>query len=292
VPFYIVSPWTRGNRVFTERADHNSQILFIEEWLTAKGYRGVKTDQMVPWRREHMSNLVNALDLDHVCQTHIPFCLPEINRILVQPDYSIPEIPTASKPHTNAAGVYDGTALCEARFPTTRPPVPYGEQNNISEALFFEEGFKECVGYLTEGRYLVFEMSGYALTNPSSDGDRNNDSRVTTSRATEDHRDKRQRWVIHYSQGEESGLFQISSALDGKWVGPDGAFLSADERAGAADVNITFLGNGRGYRLEYADPRSHARQLEIDERGSLTLNDPDAKRRDHGFKVWSVTYRG
>lgn len=66
VPFYMISPWTRGNRVFTERADHNSQILFVEQWLTARGYKGIQTDQMVPWRRAHMSNLVNALDLDNV----------------------------------------------------------------------------------------------------------------------------------------------------------------------------------------------------------------------------------
>lgn len=52
--------------MFTERADHNSQILFLEQWLTARGYKNVQTDQMVHWRREHMSNLVNALDLDHV----------------------------------------------------------------------------------------------------------------------------------------------------------------------------------------------------------------------------------
>jgi phospholipase C len=68
VPFYIISPWTRGNRVFTERADHNSQILFIENWLTAKGYGGIVTDQMVSWRREHMSDLVNAFDFDNVSQ--------------------------------------------------------------------------------------------------------------------------------------------------------------------------------------------------------------------------------
>jgi phospholipase C len=63
----MVSPWTRGGRVFTERCDHNSQIMFIEQWLTALGYSGVQTDQMVPWRRAHMSNLISALDLDHVC---------------------------------------------------------------------------------------------------------------------------------------------------------------------------------------------------------------------------------
>lgn len=63
----MISPWTRGNRVFTERADHNSQILFVEEWLTARGYKGIHTDQMVHWRREHMSNLVNALNFVDVC---------------------------------------------------------------------------------------------------------------------------------------------------------------------------------------------------------------------------------
>lgn len=25
LPFYIISPWTRGGRVFTEHADHTSQ---------------------------------------------------------------------------------------------------------------------------------------------------------------------------------------------------------------------------------------------------------------------------
>lgn len=62
----MVSPWTRGNRIFTERADHNSQILFLEAWLTARGYKNIRTDEMVPWRRKHMSNLVSALDLQHV----------------------------------------------------------------------------------------------------------------------------------------------------------------------------------------------------------------------------------
>ncbi|KAL1618562.1 hypothetical protein SLS56_010536 [Neofusicoccum ribis] len=36
VPFYIISPWTRGGHVFTEHADHVSQLLFLDRWLTAK----------------------------------------------------------------------------------------------------------------------------------------------------------------------------------------------------------------------------------------------------------------
>jgi phospholipase C len=66
VPFTIISPWTRGGHVFTEHADHNSQIMFVETWLEALGYKGVVTDQMPAWRRAHMSNLVNAFDFDNV----------------------------------------------------------------------------------------------------------------------------------------------------------------------------------------------------------------------------------
>ena len=29
VPMHIISPWTRGQKVFTEHADHASQIMFV-----------------------------------------------------------------------------------------------------------------------------------------------------------------------------------------------------------------------------------------------------------------------
>ena len=76
----MVSPWTRGGRVFTERADHNSQILFLEQWLEARGYKGIFTDQMVSWRRSHMSNLVNALDLANVS---IPLLFSDLKLIFL-----------------------------------------------------------------------------------------------------------------------------------------------------------------------------------------------------------------
>jgi hypothetical protein len=37
-----------------------------EEYLTTKGYNGVNTTQMSDWRRDHMSNLVNAFDFENV----------------------------------------------------------------------------------------------------------------------------------------------------------------------------------------------------------------------------------
>jgi phospholipase C len=65
LPFYVVSPFTRGGNVFTEHADHNSQIMFVEKWLAAKGYN-VTTEQMPEWRREHMSDLTKAFDFNNL----------------------------------------------------------------------------------------------------------------------------------------------------------------------------------------------------------------------------------
>ncbi|KAJ5933635.1 hypothetical protein N7454_005964 [Penicillium verhagenii] len=243
VPFYMVSPWTRGGRVFTERADHNSQILFVEQWLEARGYKNVQTPEMVNWRREHMSNLVNALDLDN-------------------PDMSLPTIPDAETPDMSGSS-YTGTSNCEATYPVQRPTVPYGQQSNKTEALWFEDGYKEVVGYLTEGRYLTFESSGKALTNAG------NVSRVSSTKALADHSDKHQRWVIHYTSDEESQIFQISSAVDSKWIGTDGSLASG--RSNAANIKITFLGNGKGYSLQYEDGTT-------------------VSGLGNGTKVWSVSY--
>ncbi|KAJ5259435.1 phosphoesterase family-domain-containing protein [Penicillium angulare] len=263
VPFMMISPWTRGGRVFTERADHNSQILFLEQWLTARGYKNVETEQMVHWRREHMSNLLNALDLEN-------------------PDLTLPDIPTAETPATNSKGGYVGTSQCESTYSSPRPPVPYADQDNSTNIMFFEDGFKETVGYLTEGRYLVFEKSGNALANPQD----SEYSSLQTTQATDGHERKDQRWVIHYNNDEESGIFTVSSALDGRWIGANGDFVDMDNSDQAAQLHISFLGNGNGYNIQFV---SDGKYLSTEDDGTLKLaskNDAPTK----GFKVYSVTY--
>ena len=52
--------------MFTERGDHSSDIMFVEQWAAANGYEGVHSKELTQWRRDHMSNLVNALDFDNV----------------------------------------------------------------------------------------------------------------------------------------------------------------------------------------------------------------------------------
>jgi phospholipase C len=51
--------------VFTEHADRNSQIIFVEKWPTAIG-KGVQSREVNIWRHQHISDLTKAFDFDHV----------------------------------------------------------------------------------------------------------------------------------------------------------------------------------------------------------------------------------
>lgn len=219
LPFYIVSPWTRGGHVFTERADHISQIKFLERWLGALGYDNITTGEIPAWRREHMSDLVAAFDFS-------------------APDYSVPEIPEAETPHRNAKGLYDGSSYCQAMYAETRPPVPYGEQT-VDEALRVEKGFKWVRGNVTEGRFLVFELEGKAVANVNGS--------IGWGEASPAHDAKEHRWVVHYSgaPGNENDKFTMSSAVDGSVLGEEGNLVT--DAQSAATVSIAYVGNGEGH---------------------------------------------
>ena len=252
--------------MFTERADHNSQILFVEEWLEAHGYKNVQTENITPWRRQHMSNLVNAFDFDH-------------------PDYSIPTIASAPTPLRNwnqpkvsdgllgaLYGNYIGAARCWSRFKYPRPPPPYGPENENSDVTkLTEEGFKQVRGQLTEGRYLTFEMDGMALT-------KHGESLFATGISV-GHRDIRQRWVLHQQGPGISDIFTISSAASGKYVGSGLALTEAEQ---AISLTIVDLGNGKGYTISTED----GRYLTVGPDGKLLYSEQPLT----GFNVFSVTY--
>lgn len=249
LPFYIVSPWTRNGNVFTEYADHNSQILFIEEWLAVKG-KNVTTNQMNPWRRQHMSSLVNAFDFTN-------------------PDYSLPNIPDAPAPHKNLLGIYDGAANCESLYPTTRPAVPYANQiSNV--ASLSEQGFKPMRGALTEGRYIVFEMSEYALTKAGGSSD------FSATPATPSHSDLNQRWIVH-GLVDGGDTFTVSSAVDGKYISSN---IPGKETNGQEVFTVSFLA-GKGYALQ----RETGTYVAIDEYGNVNSVDTISY-----FTAFSVTY--
>jgi phospholipase C len=263
VPFTIISPWTRGGYVFTEHADHNSQIMFIETWLEALGYTGVQTTEMPAWRRAHMSNLVGAFDFDH-------------------PDFSIPSIPDVPTPSTDSSGNYDAAANCQALYGFPKPPIPYGPANEaINPSTLSEEGFKIVRGYLTEGRYLVFEMNGYALTNNGASA-----NAITATPATAQHERIRHRWVVHASGGTAinggtgAGTFDITSAVDGRYIADHTSL--AKVKSGAESYTIVDLGNGQGYTLA----KENGKYLIIDESGNISIT-----KEAIGFQLYSVTYQ-
>ncbi|KAH8814853.1 phosphoesterase family-domain-containing protein [Xylogone sp. PMI_703] len=257
LPFYIISPWTRGGSVFTEHADHNSQIMFIEEWLGAKGI-DVSTSQMNIWRRTHMSNLVNMFDFEN-------------------PDFSVPKLPDAIPPHTNSKGEYDGAEFCEAQHSVTRPPVPYDNQISPDAVhTLSEQGFKPMRGHLTEGRYIVFELGGYALTNtgkPSND--------FTATKATDAHESINQRWIVHSlvdTGSQTANTFTISSALDGRWFASHTSLSTSSK--GAEVYTIDYIAS-KGYSLQ----KQNGKYLTIDSKGTVQITSVKTY-----FSAYSVTY--
>ncbi|KAJ9133694.1 Phosphoesterase-domain-containing protein [Pleurostoma richardsiae] len=256
LPFYIISPWTRGGAVFTEHADHNSQIMFVEEWQKAKGV-DVTTDQMVPWRREHMSNLVSAFDFEN-------------------PDYSVPELPYAIPPHTSSDGAYNGAAYCEATYPDQRPPVPYeGEDGATTDvSSLSEEGFRSVRGYLTEGRWLTFEQGALALTNSVSS---HGCAQLKSSVATQGHESVGQRWVVHAVEIGGS-QFRISSAVNNTWLTDRPSLTNLGSRAGVFDLSYV-PGSGHAIRT------SGGAFLGLDATGAVVVQDKASY-----WDAFSVTY--
>ncbi|KAG0647116.1 Phosphatidylcholine-hydrolyzing phospholipase C [Hyphodiscus hymeniophilus] len=260
IPLYIVSPFTRGGTVFTERADHSSIIMFLEEYLTARGHKNVVTPELDDWRRQHMSNLVNVFDFEN-------------------PDYSIPNLPEPPMPlkddDGNIIGLYSG--FCAIEWPGSCsgseyvPDIPYGTQTE-ENSLVYEDGYKLMRGYLTEGRWLVFESNGYALSNPANDK-----KQFEATAATGGHEALAQRWVAH-SLNEEGTLFTITSAVDGTYLSQHNSLSTS--ASGAETYNVTYIGNSQ-YVLQK-------------ENGDYTNIGPDGVlafvSKPTPYKIWSVTY--
>ena len=192
----------------------------------------------------------------------------------VQPDYSIPSIPDIDAPSVDAeTGDYNGYALCEAKYPhDARPPVPYGQQSAAS-ALATEQGYKLVRGQLTEGRYLVFEMNGYALAHSNSGY-----GSLIATRSSPIHDSRAQRWVLNQLQ-QGGNRFTVSSVLDGMCAAGLGHLAS--NRSDAAPIIINDLGNGKGHSLQ----TSSGQYLSIASQGQVTLS-----KTPVGFLTYSVTY--
>ncbi|KAF8479385.1 non-hemolytic phospholipase C precursor [Gautieria morchelliformis] len=255
LPFYVISPWTRGGHVFTAHSDHSSQIMFLEQWLASKG-KNVVTNQLNSWRRQHMSDLTQMFDFAH-------------------PDLSLPDLPVPTPPKTNAQGQFVGTAECQAMFPDPEPPIPFGEQTRQT-SLIIENGFKSVRGALTEGRYLVFESNGDALAfDDQSRG-------LGVAPAVPSHDAPTHRFILHATAPPPATTFNIQFAGS-----PSTAFLDQNNKEAtlinnAAVFNITDLGSGKGYTVQQVPSGKFISFSE--NKASVLLGD-----HQQTFNVFSVT---
>ena len=252
LPFYIVSPFTRNGGIFTEMASHESQTLFLEAWANATG-KPFFVKEMNTWRREHMSNLVNAFDFDGA-NTSKPH-LPDI------PDAHIDPI----------TGQFNGAWECLLRYNgTVQPEVPYGKQNE-TDALKVEKGIKPVRGNLTEGRYLSFVSQKHRVV---ASGDK-------LSVAKDDGDYKKEQLVVIHWQGTapKDNKFKISTSDKKNYVSKS---LSLGDSDKAGVFSITDLGNGKGHKIALVDSK---KEVSLSHDGKLSLKDSNGT----AFKVFSVS---
>jgi phospholipase C len=120
------------------------------------------------------------------------------------------------------------------------PPIPYGTQT-LEEALFYEDGFKGVRGALTEGRHLVFEALGYALTS--------GEAKLTGTKATAAHETPSQRLVIHINE-LGGNQFKISDDSGDKWLGESADWYDSEDDGCWCYIN--YVGNG-AYNIQQVD---------------------------------------
>ncbi|KAJ5218926.1 non-hemolytic phospholipase C precursor [Penicillium cinerascens] len=277
VPRVIVSPYTAGGNVFTELTDHTSEIMFAEAWAAAHGYKGVYSQEITPWRRATMSNLVNAFDFENP-----NFANPSINQATKPP--MLPNEPSDYSGDIAELGSLTGPwaqpSLCLSEYPDNQPAVPFGSANaNQNMSLLVEEGFKQVRGQLSEGRYLVFEISGFALTNVRG-------KIVDLSPATAAHEDIRQRWVIHAADDAPIPTsFYIQSALDKTYLGADPLGSLVKNVKDAQAFTFEYQPNGATYTVQLSGQSNRwVSFLEVN--SSLAWKDAGAGN----FKIFSVAY--
>ena len=96
VPFYAVSPWSKGGFVSSEVFDHTSVIRFIETRF------GVKEPNITPWRRAVCGDLTSCFDFslpDDQSFVHgLPATKDASDRATALPGRSTPDLPAAAAP--------------------------------------------------------------------------------------------------------------------------------------------------------------------------------------------------
>jgi phospholipase C len=160
--------------------------------------------------------------------------------------------------------------VCEAMFPDPQPDVPFGKQTEDS-ALFTESGFRQTVGRLTNGRYLVFQEpnSNKGLAVQSSRG---HSTLGSSSVPTQKESEPAIRFII-YEQGIFPDMkYKIQSAFL-KDSGSSSSYLDSEleftSNEKAEEFIITYDANSLAYTIQV---ESSNKFISIDKTGKVSLS--------------------
>ncbi|WFD24808.1 phospholipase C [Malassezia equina] len=225
VPFYIVSPWTRKGGVFTEHAAHESQILFLEKWSAAHG-KNWTSKEMNPWRREHLSDLMNAFDFGN-----------QDNSVA-----NVPKVPAASKDPVTK--LYNGVAKCMKKYKgMNQPPVPYGNQTELKSGYDVEKGYKQIRGELTEGRYLTLETYSNALSHK--------DNKLSSAPSSKEKNSDDELFVVHWlGHQPKDHRFHLATS-----AGKNASYVNSDltltsDKSQAATFTFDYKRSAKGFQIK------------------------------------------
>lgn len=111
VPLLLISPWSRGGRVYSEFTDHTSTLQFLEKRFA------VNCSNISPWRRAVASDLTAAFDFKNP-DFSWPASFPDTTQNVNQSQYQCEHLPMPVVPTSQHFPIPE---------PGTRPslPLPY-----------------------------------------------------------------------------------------------------------------------------------------------------------------------
>lgn len=95
VPCILISPWTVGGWVATEKFDHTSVLQLLER------VTGVRETNITPWRRQTFGDLSSALGMGGGRPHNRPPHLPDTIHQFWQAEYEVQNLPAATVPTGN-----------------------------------------------------------------------------------------------------------------------------------------------------------------------------------------------
>lgn len=138
-------------------------------------------------------------------------------------------------------GPWVGPAKClQEHAIGNRPPIPFGEENAKQDmSALVEDGFKTMRGQPSEGRYVVFQIDDFALTN-------NGDGSVGIGNGNAKHDKIEQRWILH-GLADYGKDFYLQSAKDKTYIAAGGKLTK--NKSKAQKITINYYANDAGYTL-------------------------------------------